>query len=121
MKVNVWKMIEEDSFFVGSYPDCFAIGRWFTAEEMANTTYTKIEQEYLEKYNPYHYRELELGVFDTDNYSGISSGEYEVAELTRNLHDIQAKKYYEIELKRSDSNRNIKVLKREAVKNLNLL
>ncbi|MCJ1978305.1 hypothetical protein [Pseudolactococcus paracarnosus] len=47
MEVNILKMIEDDKFFIGSYPDSFARGRFFTVEELVNSNYSKIEAEYL--------------------------------------------------------------------------
>ena len=32
MQINVYEMIEDDKFFIGSYPDNFSKGRWFTVE-----------------------------------------------------------------------------------------
>ena len=74
MQINVYEMIEADKFFIGSYPDNFSKGRWFTVEELIYSSYEKIEAEYLDKYNPNGQSELELGVFDIENVSGLWSG-----------------------------------------------
>ena len=49
MQINVYEMIEADKFFIGSYPDNFSKGRWFTVEELIYYSYEKIEDEYLDK------------------------------------------------------------------------
>ena len=98
MQINVYEMIEDDKFFIGSYPDGFSRGRWFTVEELIHSSYEKIEAEYLEKYNPNSQSELELGVFDIDNVSGLWSGEYDVSSLISKLREIQATEDYEIDL-----------------------
>ncbi|MFR4176681.1 MAG: hypothetical protein ACLUQC_04165 [Lactococcus raffinolactis] len=98
MEINVYEMIEDDKFFIGSYPDSFSVGRWFTVDELVNSSYEKIEQEYLTKYNPYARVELELAVFDVDNVSGLWSGEYDVSSLIDKLREIVETEYYEIRL-----------------------
>jgi hypothetical protein len=98
MQINVFDMIKDDKFFIGSYPDGFLRGRWFTVEELVFSSYEKIEAEYLEKYNPNGQSELELGVFDIDNFSGLWSGEYDVSSLIDKLREIQSTEYYEIDL-----------------------
>ena len=98
MQINVFDMIKEDKFFIGSYPSGFSQGRWFTVEELIYSSYEKIEAEYLEKYNPNGQSELELGVFDIDNFSGLWSGEYDVSSLIDKLREIQSTEYYEIDL-----------------------
>ena len=98
MQINVYEMIEDDKFFIGSYPDNFSKGRWFTVEELIYSSYEKIHQEYLTKYNPYDKEELELGIFDVDNVSGLWSGEYDVSSLINKLREIESTEYYEIDL-----------------------
>ena len=98
MQINVFDMIKEDKFFIGSYPSGFLQGRWFTVEELIYSSYEKIEAEYLEKYNPNGQSELELGVFDIDNFSGLWSGEYDVSSLIDKLREIESTEYYEIDL-----------------------
>ena len=98
MQINVYEMIENDKFFIGSYPNGFSRGRWFTVEELIYSSYEKIEAEYLEKYNPNGQSELELGVFDIDNFSGLWSGEYDVSSLIDKLREIESTEYYEIDL-----------------------
>ena len=98
MQINVYEMIEDDKFFIGSYPNGFSRGRWFTVEELIYSSYEKIEAEYLEKYNPDGQSELELGVFDVDNFSGLWSGEYDVSSLIDKLREIESTEYYEIDL-----------------------
>ena len=98
MQINVYEMIEDDKFFIGSYPDNFSKGRWFTVEELIYSSYEKIEAEYLDKYNPNGQPELELGVFDVDNVSGLWSGEYDVSSLINKLREIESTGYYEIDL-----------------------
>lgn len=102
MEVNVYELIEDDKFFIGSYPDSFSVGRWFSVDELTNSSYEKIEQEYLEKYNPYGRSELELAVFDVDNYSGLWSGEYTISSLINKLREIVETEYYEIRLELYD-------------------
>ena len=46
MQINVFEMIKDDKFFIGSFPESFAIGRWFTVEELIFSSYDKIHQEY---------------------------------------------------------------------------
>ena len=72
MQINVYEMIEDDKFFIGSYPDNFSKGRWFTVEELIYSSYEKIEDEYLDKYNPNGQPELELGVFDDSLISQLT-------------------------------------------------
>ena len=98
MQINVYEMIEDDKFFIGSYPDNFSKGRWFTVDELIYSSYEKIHQEYLTKYNPYDKEELELGIFDVDNVSGLWSGEYDVSSLINKLREIESTEYYEIDL-----------------------
>ncbi|GFH40825.1 hypothetical protein [Pseudolactococcus insecticola] len=98
MNVNVYEMIKDDKFFIGSYPNNFAVGRWFTVEELASKDWYEIEEEYLEKYNPDEYEELELGVFDVDNESGLWRGEYDVSELIDKLVEIFTTEYYDVDL-----------------------
>jgi hypothetical protein len=96
MEVNVFEMIEDDKFFIGSYPNNFSVGRWFSVKELIGTSYGDIEAEYLRKYNPNGLEELELGVFDVDNYSELWKGEYGVPELIKTLNDIATEEYYEV-------------------------
>ena len=98
MQINVFEMIKDDKFFIGSFPESFAIGRWFTVEELIFSSYDKIHQEYLTKYNPYDKEELELGIFDIDNVSGLWNGEYHLTTLINKLREIQSTEYYEIDL-----------------------
>ncbi|MGC6769517.1 hypothetical protein [Enterococcus sp. LJL51] len=98
MEIDVWDLVKGDGFFIGSYPDNFAIGRYFSADELTSSSYEKIHAEYLEKYNPDGYEELELGVFDVDNYSGLWSGEYGVLEIIDKLKHIKETVYFDIEL-----------------------
>ena len=98
MQINVYEMIEDDKFFIGSYPDNFSKGRWFTVEELIYSSYEKIEAEYLDKYNPNGQPELELGVFDIENVSGLWRGEYDVSSLIDKLREIESTEYYEIDL-----------------------
>ncbi len=97
MEFNVYEAIKGDQFFVGSYPNSFSVGRWFTVEELIATNYEKIEKEYLEKYNPNHLATLELGVFDIANISGFWSQLESVSELINLLIEIKAKQFYEID------------------------
>lgn len=102
MQINVYEKIEDDKFFIGSYPNGFSQGRWFTVNELLSSNYEKIEADYLEKYNPNGQSELELGVFDVDNVSGLWSGEYDVSSLIDKLREIQSTEYYEIDLEISE-------------------
>ncbi|MDR2833369.1 MAG: hypothetical protein LBV67_06620 [Streptococcaceae bacterium] len=97
MQINISEKIQDDRFFIGSYPSNFAVGRWFAVEELLMSTYGDIEEEYLESYNPAKYSELELGIFDVDNYSGLWEGEYEVSGLIKKLHTIFEMDDYDLE------------------------
>lgn len=108
MKVNIWNLVKGDEFFIGSYPDSFAIGRWFSAEELVSSSYGKIEKEYLIRFNPYNRPELELGVFDVDNYSRLWQGEYDVLDLIRRLKHIYATQEFELQGLKQDSYDNLK-------------
>ncbi|EAK8385904.1 hypothetical protein CIC46_10175 [Listeria monocytogenes] len=96
--VDVRELIEKDQFFIGSYPNNFSVGRWFSVEELANSSYGRIHKEYLERFNPGQAAELELGVFDVDNVSGLWRGEYDVSRLLHLIKEIDATKEYEIEV-----------------------
>ena len=86
MQINVYEMIEDDKFFIGSYPDNFSKGRWFTVEELIYSSYEKIEDEDLDKYNPNGQPELELGVFDVDNASGLWTAVQLVFQIVQLFH-----------------------------------
>lgn len=95
--VNVRELINDDQFFIGSYPSDFSVGRWFSVEELANSSYDKIHQEYLERFNPNQAAELELGVFDVDNASRLWKGEYDVSRLLHLIKEIDTIKDYDID------------------------
>ncbi|GFH40824.1 hypothetical protein [Pseudolactococcus insecticola] len=97
MKVNVYEMIMDDKFYIDLYHSDFSQGRWFTAEELARKKYSEVMEEYLGKYNPNEHEELELGVFDIDNESGLWRGEYLVGNLMYNLAEIYRVEYFDVD------------------------